>query len=72
MPSKADAFHFVQDPATPLDKLRSACEILGLDAGGSEEAVRARLTEHLRALDPVEPVVCLNPAIPAQPGRSGT
>ena len=62
MPSRTDAFRFVSDPATSHDQLRQAREILGLDSGGPLEILRARLIEHVRTLNPIEPVVCLNPS----------
>jgi hypothetical protein len=30
MPTRADALRFVMDPSTSIEKLRRACEILGL------------------------------------------
>ncbi len=62
MPSQADAFRYVSDPLTSPDQLRQACAILGLDGDGSPNALRTRLIDHLRGLDPGKPVVSLNPS----------
>lgn len=62
MPTRTDALRFVQDPSTSAEKLRRACEILGLDAEGSADSLRSLLTGHVERLPAEEPVVCLNPA----------
>ncbi len=65
MPTQADAIRFVTDVATSPEKLRRACDILGLDSAGPLDALRTRLINRVRALDPAQPVVCLNPAVDA-------
>ena len=62
MPTQADALRFLTDPQTSEDKLRRACEILGLSIAGSPEEIRARAVAHAEGLPAEEPVVCLNPA----------
>ena len=61
MPHLNDALRYAADPATGAEELRRACEILTLATDGPPEVLRARLREHLRALDAERPVVCLNP-----------
>jgi hypothetical protein len=61
MPRLSDALRYVVSPATGDDELRRACEILNLPVAGSGEELRARLREHLGALEAERPVVCLNP-----------
>ena len=62
MPTREEALRFVTDDRTSDDKLRRACEILGLPGDGSAGLVRARLIGHVERLDQDAPVVCLNPA----------
>ena len=70
MPSHADAMRFVTSPVTSVEQLRLACQILGLESGGPPEALRERLILHLANHDSLEPVVCLNPRLPPDPGQS--
>ena len=61
MPFVPEALRFAQNPATTLEQLRHACQLLTLDASGTESELRTRLLEHLAKLDSGETVVCLNP-----------
>lgn len=65
MPTLTDAFGFVLDPDTSVEQLRRACAILELDTTGDAETLRARLRDQLQLHPAEEPVVCLNPRIPA-------
>jgi hypothetical protein len=62
MPSQADALRFVSDPHTAPEKLRRACEILALSGAGSTQVLRSKLVDYLILLDPLAPVVCLDPS----------
>jgi uncharacterized protein (TIGR02246 family) len=62
VPTRDEALRFVTEPQTSLDKLRRACDLLGIPADGSPADVRARVAAHVEALEPGAPVVCLNPA----------
>jgi hypothetical protein len=61
MPTLSDAIRYADSGSTSDDELRRACEILMLPTHGSAEELRARLRQHLGALDADRPVVCLNP-----------
>jgi hypothetical protein len=63
MPTLIQADDFVNDPRTSLAQLQAACEILGLEASGSREELRARLNDYLMGYDPEAPIVCLNPNV---------
>jgi hypothetical protein len=63
MPFLHEALTFAENPATSVDQLRRACELLALDIAGPQEALRARLLAHLKELDSEAPVVCLNPKV---------
>jgi hypothetical protein len=63
MPLRSEALHFAENPATSVEQLRRACELLALDSSGTPPEVRARLLAHLKTLDAAEPVVCLNPNV---------
>ncbi|MGH9361614.1 MAG: hypothetical protein ACRD2T_06825 [Thermoanaerobaculia bacterium] len=65
MPTLAEAFRFVRDPATTAEQLRRACELLALPADGSPPDLRLRLLAHLATLEPEQSVVCLNPRLTA-------
>jgi hypothetical protein len=65
MPALSDALRFVHDPGTTTEQLRRACVILEIDSAGDDDLLRSRLLAHLRERDAAEPVVCLNPNIPA-------
>ena len=62
MPTRAEALRFVTDPHTSADKLRRACDLLGVPTDGSQAELQARIVAHVEALAPEAPVVCLNPA----------
>ncbi|HEX6559113.1 MAG TPA: hypothetical protein VF021_06605, partial [Longimicrobiales bacterium] len=66
MPSLADALGFTQDPHTTREQLLRACQILLLDTTGSDEQLRARLTDYLAQYAPSQDVVCLNPNVSSQ------
>jgi hypothetical protein len=61
MPSLDEALQFVDGDATSADGLRRACRILGLDDGGSEPELRARLHAALADATPGDEIVCLDP-----------
>jgi hypothetical protein len=63
MPLVPEALRFAQNPATSVDQLRRACELLTLDTSGTQDELRARLLAHLNTLDSEAPVVCLNPNV---------
>jgi hypothetical protein len=63
MPLLPEALRFAENPATSIDQLRLACELLTLDASGTQDELRARLLAHLNTLDSEAPVVCLNPKV---------
>ena len=63
MPFVPEAQRFAQNPATTLEQLRHACQLLALDSSGSAAELRARLLDHLATLDSGETVVCLNPNV---------
>jgi len=63
MPFVPEALRFAQNPATSLEQLRRACELLDLDTSGTPDEVRARLLAHLDTLDHETPIVCLNPKV---------
>jgi len=63
MPFVPEALRFAQNPATSVDQLRRACELLDLDASGTSDELRARLLAHLNTLDHETPIVCLNPNV---------
>ena len=63
MPTPAEALRFVNDPQTSLDKLRRACDLLGVPSHGSQDDIRARVVAHVEALAPGAAVVCLNPCM---------
>jgi len=63
MPLLPEALRFAENPATSADQLRRACELLALDASGTQDEVRDRLLAHLHTLDSEAPVVCLNPKV---------
>jgi hypothetical protein len=65
MPLLPEALTFAENPATSVDQLRRACELLALDTSGTQEDLRARLLEHLNTLDSEAPIVCLNPRVQA-------
>lgn len=69
MPFVPEALRFAQNPATTLEQLRHACQLLALDSSGTAPELRTRLLDHLARLDLGETVVCLNPnaAIPRDP-----
>lgn len=62
MPSRADALRFLNDSGTTHDRLRRACEILGLPTAGSADDLRARALAHFETVAADADVVCLNPA----------
>jgi hypothetical protein len=70
MPLVPEALRFAQNPATSLDQLRRACELLTLDSSGTSNELRARLLDHLNTLDSETPVVCLNPNVQSSDGSS--
>jgi len=61
MPTLPEAVAYVTSPATGEAELRRACEILELPREGAPAELRSRLRQHLDALDPMRPVVCLDP-----------
>lgn len=61
MPPRTKADAYVNDPATTLEQLQVAAELLGLDATGDAEALRIRLNMALGHYSENEEVVCLNP-----------
>jgi hypothetical protein len=63
MPFLHEAVRFAENPATTIDQLRVACELLAIDVAGTQDELRARLLSHLKTLDSEAPVVCLNPKI---------
>jgi ketosteroid isomerase-like protein len=63
VPTRAEALRFVTDPGTSVEKLRRACDLLGVPAEGSPAEVRARVVALVETLAPEAPVVCLNPAV---------
>jgi len=63
MPFVPEALRFAQNPATSLDQLRRACELLDLDTSGTSEELRTRVLAHLNTLDDETPIVCLNPKV---------
>ena len=63
MPLLPEALRFAENPATSVEQLRRACELLDLDASGTQDEVRDRLRAHLNTLDTEAPVVCLNPKV---------
>jgi len=65
MPFLHEALRFAENSATSADQLRRACELLTLDASGTQDELRARLLSHLKTLDSETPVVCLNPKVQA-------
>jgi hypothetical protein len=65
MPLLPEALRFAQNPATSIEQLRRACELLSLDTSGTQDELRARLLAHLHTLDSEMPVVCLNPKVQA-------
>ena len=65
MPFLSEALRFAENPATSVDQLRLACEILSLNSSGTHAELRARLLAHLNTLDSEAPVVCLNPKVQA-------
>jgi hypothetical protein len=65
MPLLPEALRFAETPATSAEQLRRACELLALDSSGTQSEVRVRLLAHLKTLDALEPIVCLNPSVKA-------
>jgi hypothetical protein len=65
MPLLPEALRYAENPATSVEQLRLACELLTLDASGTQDELRARLLAHLNTLDSEAPVVCLNPKVQA-------
>ena len=65
MPLVPEAQRFARNPATSIEQLRLACELLTLDPSGTQDELRARLLAHLKTLDSETPVVCLNPKVQA-------
>jgi hypothetical protein len=65
MPLLSEALRFAENPATNADQLRLACELLSVEASGTQDELRARLLAHLNTLDSETPVVCLNPKVQA-------
>jgi len=63
MPLLPEALRFAENPATDVDQLRRACELLSLDDSGTQDELRNRLLRHLNTLDSEAPVVCLNPKV---------
>src|SRR5436305_15133770 len=61
MPFLPEALRFAENPATSVEQLRKAFEILSLDASGTPAELRGLLLAHLNTLDSDAPVVCLNP-----------
>lgn len=61
MPRLDEAVRYAEDPATGVEELRRACEILGLASQGVADELRERLRAHLADLRAERPVVCLNP-----------
>jgi hypothetical protein len=60
MPFQPEALRFAENPATSVEQLRHACELLALDSSGNSDELRERLLAHLRTLDSETPIVCLN------------
>jgi hypothetical protein len=65
MPFLFEALRYAENPVTSVEQLRLACELLTLDASGTQDELRARLLAHLNTLDSEMPVVCLNPRVQA-------
>ncbi|HXH95310.1 MAG TPA: hypothetical protein VNN25_27290 [Thermoanaerobaculia bacterium] len=63
MPLLTEALRFAENPATSVDQLRRACDLLALDSSGTPSEVRGRLLAHLETLDAASPIVCLNPNV---------
>jgi hypothetical protein len=63
VPFVPEALRFARNPATTLEQLRHACELLALDSSGTAPELRSRLLDHLATLDSEETVVCLNPNV---------
>jgi hypothetical protein len=63
MPFLSEALRYAENPATSIEQLRLACELLALDAAGTQDELRVRLLTHLNTLDSEEPVVCLDPKV---------
>lgn len=61
MPPRTKADSYVNDPATTLEQLQVAAELLGLDTNGDAETLRIRLNMALGYYGENEEVVCLNP-----------
>lgn len=61
MPLLPEALRFAENPATTVEQLRRACELLDLNPSGTQAELRDRLLTHLNMLDSETPVVCLNP-----------
>jgi hypothetical protein len=65
MPLLPEALRFAENPATSVEQLRRACELLDLNPSGTQDELRVRLLSHLKTLDAEAPVVCLNPNVQA-------
>jgi hypothetical protein len=63
MPFLREALRFAENPATGVEQLRRACELLALDSSGTSSELRQRLLAHLNTLDSETPIVCLNPNV---------
>ncbi len=61
MPQKIEAITFVDDPTRTLEQLQTACHEARLDSSGTDEILRERLQQYLRAFTDADEIVCLNP-----------
>jgi len=65
MPLRSEALRYAENPVTSIEQLRRACELLSLDASGTQDELRTRLLAQLNTLDSDATVVCLNPKVQA-------
>jgi hypothetical protein len=63
MPFLSEALRYSENPATSIEQLQRACELLSLGTSGTQDELRVRLLAHLNTLDSEAPVVCLNPKV---------